>query len=277
MLLGSGCSTPTGTDQDLHDRMARYRAVLEDVRTPPAERLERCLALPDPDLAGDCALAMTRAAARQDRSTLATLCPRLPEGIWRSECWFEMAELVRSDDHADAVALCEQAGQFRDDCLQHLWQQPLRALVMRTGPQGFADGLPEAEALLREWEALQGASNEQTFRFWRHYYEAGFGGMTPLDLGVCDPLPALQRERCLEAAVASYESRLRAAARDVGLEAALCAPGAPERLLRHLGSIHTDLQVAPHWRLEQALAAFREDSCPMLGWDASRPRGRGPG
>jgi hypothetical protein len=250
--------------------MQRYQAALEDIKGSPRARFETCLGLEHPDLAGDCALAVLQHTRPDRRAGLVELCGGLPEGLWRQECHFILAESIRREDPEEAVALCELSGSFRDDCRQHLWQHDLHGLVTRLGPHGFAMGLEEAQAQHDRWATRLGASPEHSFRFWRHYYEAGFGSMRPLDLGACEALPDLQRERCLEAGVAVFEGSLRAAAKDVAVEAALCAPGPAGVVLERITGLAPELSCRPHPRLEQAAIAFRQDQCMMLAGDDLR-------
>lgn len=245
--------------------MEAYQQALNAPTGDAMARLIACLGVEDADLAGDCALAVARAAARQGDAEVEALCGRVPPGRWQAECYFELAEQLRSSDKPRAVALCDRTEPFRDDCRQHLWQGELKQLVNRTGPEGFAAQLELAEAMHDAWAALLGADAQHSHRFWRHYYQAGLGGMIPLDLEVCEPLPALHRERCLEAGVASFEANLELAMRDLRNQDVICSPRRPDLLLVQLGGIGPLGQVLPHPRLEEAVELFQQSSCMRMG------------
>jgi hypothetical protein len=268
LLLGCCNQPPPQPGPGIHETMERYQRALDTPEGDSQARLTACLALADPDLAGDCALAVARAEAPRGDAGVEALCERIPPGLWQAECYFELAEQLRSRDKARAVALCDRSEPFRDDCRQHLWQGELKQLVDRAGPEGFAAQLAQAEAMHDAWATLLGVDAQHSHRFWQHYYQAGLGGMIPLDLGVCEPLPALHRERCLEAGVASFEDNLEQAMRDLSNQDVICSPRRPDLLLEQIAEIGHLGRVIPHPRLEEAVELFQQSSCMRLGPEA---------
>ncbi len=263
MFALAGCE-PTTTEPGIHEQMENYQAALSEEPGPPEPRIQACLELVDPDLAGDCALKAARRAIRHGHGNAPELCPLLPEGLWRAECWFEAAELAGKRSAPDAIVLCDQAAPFVQDCRQHLWQGELKRLVDETGPSGFGGQLARAQAMHDAWEALLGEGDEFEFRFWRRYYQAGLGGMFPLDLAVCEPLPALQRERCLEAGVASWTERLEQALDKPKSRNLICSTP-PQELDLALARMGPTFDPEPHPRLERATLEIQRDSCAMFG------------
>jgi hypothetical protein len=260
LILGCSRAPAPSAEPGIHEHMVRYQHALNTRTGTTEERLAACLALVDPGLAGDCALVVTQEATSSGEDP-ARLCGLVPPGMWQAECFFEQAEALRQRDKPLAVALCQRAGAFAEDCQQHLWQGELKRLVDRGGPDAFGAQLEQAQALFEEWATLLGDDPRYRHNFWLHYYQAGLGGMIPLDLEVCEPLPALHRERCLEAGVASFEAMLEAAMRSLPNQDVICSPRYRERPLEQLGAIGPRGQVLPHPRLEEALEGFRQDSC----------------
>ncbi len=70
LLVLAGCSSPepAAKSHGLHERMERYQQALTGAAGGSPEQLAACLALEDPDLAGDCALVATREAAGRGRA-----------------------------------------------------------------------------------------------------------------------------------------------------------------------------------------------------------------
>ncbi len=188
----------------------------------------------------------------------------MPEGLWRDECWFEMAELTARKDVERAIAMCDRAVAFRQDCRQHLWQSKLKRTVDKLGPDHLAEGIAKAERMHDRWAGLLGAGDDFGFRFWRRYYQAALGSMRPLDLAVCGELPDLHSERCLEAGVASWTAHTEVVTRSISGELLLCEPGSGADVLARLASLGPETECVPHPRLEQAAVELRADSCPGL-------------
>lgn len=181
--------------------MAAYSALL-GLERPGPEDLRRCGELRDPDLAGDCALALSQRVAAQRKEPPATWCEEVPEGVWRAECWFQAAEVERRRGReAEAAALCRASGPFLNDCAQHLWQTRVHRLIHSNGKRPeFAAKLERAGQIYAEWAPYLAEGTDIEERFWTKYYQNGFEGAGHIDLAWCGDLPEDQRARCLEAA-----------------------------------------------------------------------------
>ncbi len=178
--------------------MNAYSTVLTDRAGEPQHRLEACSAIRTSALAGDCALVVARQAEDSNPGTMKDLCPLVPAGTWRHECWFELAEATRQRDPALAVSYCGHAGPFAPDCRQHLWQSLLWRIAR--SPGGLEKNLGKAEALGRRWTRLLSDDPEFEQRFWRQFYRASLTGSPPVDPARCQPLAVPHRSRCIEAA-----------------------------------------------------------------------------
>ena len=192
ILLAAACTEepPSGPAVD----MQAYSAALGDRASVPRDRIAACDAIGEPDLAGDCALVAAREAERMTPGSMEALCPLVPDGPWRHECWFELAEATRQRDPALAVTFCDRAGPFVQDCRQHLWQTLLWRIARSPGP--LTDKIEEATVLQRRWQRLLGDDPALEPRFWRQFYRAG---LTAGTLG-CAPLAEPHRTRCADAA-----------------------------------------------------------------------------
>jgi hypothetical protein len=264
-----GCG-PAPAEPSLHEQMERYQAALSEEPATATTKLEACGALQDPDLAGDCALKAAHRAIRHGHGEPDDLCPRLPGELWQAECWFEAAELAGRKSAREAIALCDRASPFVEDCRQHLWQDHVKRLVDQRGPDGFGELLPQAQELHDAWELLLGEGAEFEFRFWRRYYQAGLGAMSPLDLEVCEPLPALHRERCLEAAVAGWRERLEQALDRPKTRSLICDTP-PGRLDAALDRVGQPFEALPHPRLSETSREVQREGCAMFGHGGMEP------
>ncbi len=265
LLLTLAC--PSG---GLPDGAGEYVRLLSDEAMPTGTRIDRCLALPDPTLAADCALAAAEAAPAREDGRIEDWCPRLPVGVWRDECQFQAAErALASRDRQLATRLCLAAGRFTDECGYHLWQQPLRALIHRPGPSGFAERLPEARALYDAWASRLAASTDMEFRFWSRYFEMGFEPQFSVQLSACDPLEEPYRAQCVASGVLVWRHRLENAVIPPEAQGWFCARTAAEASVGALLAERTDipfvpgnLLTMPRPELDEALAWVRSTRCP---------------
>lgn len=209
-VAASGCAPDATQGPSPADR-AVYTAVVADARVTPRAGLARCSEIQDPALAGDCALHVVSAEARREDGRPAQWCGQVPAGTWRDECWFVSAEASkRRGNEAEAAGACLQAGAFRDDCAQHLWQSEVHRLIHRRGARGFAAALPDAEALHARWAPHLDAETDFSTRFWAKFYQNGFEGQGAfVDLDACDVLAEPHTERCVAAGVQMYARELR--------------------------------------------------------------------
>jgi hypothetical protein len=183
--------------------------VVSDKDSPADELLAACGAVGDDVLRGDCALHVVMTEARRPSGQPGALCARVPEGLWRAECWFVTAEHARKQQDVEtAAAACVEAGPFAADCAQHLWQGEVHRLIHRAGSGAFAEKLPAARKIHARWSALfAGMDDLGAFdqRFWAKFYQNGFEGQGSfVDLAACDVLEDGDAGRCVEAGVEMY-------------------------------------------------------------------------
>lgn len=246
LVLGAiACSEPTDRE--------RYRAILGGREAASGSAFDACGAIAAPGLRGDCRLAVIQRLEGED---LSGWCVGFEPGMWQEECWFLEAERRASAGQvAPAARACEQAGAFRADCAQHLWQGRVHGLIFGRGPGAFAEVLPAARSLHRRWSGPLAWDDGFEDRFWSRFYQNGFEGAGPrVMLGACDALPAVDAERCVAAGLELF-------ARELG-------PGLARGGLDPCGSVRPTLAEVlqfvpadPDTRLQVVLDAARED-CP---------------
>ncbi len=156
--------------------------------------LAPCAPIEDPDLKGDCQLALAERSRKASQ-----LCGQIQAEPWRSECWFSASEGAR-DAHklALAVSCCQQAGPFMESCSQHLWQADLQAVLRANPGRGFTPSQPAAEALYRKWMTTM--EGNMGTRFWTVYIRSVLqaGQATGAD---CLQLPSVYQTLCINIAV----------------------------------------------------------------------------
>jgi hypothetical protein len=136
-----------------------------------------CRALEDPTLRADCLLAVVEGQARAEPEATAALCEEVPEGTWRDECWFQLAERSDQPEH------CARAGLFADDCRLHALSSRLPRLLKASAPGEFE------QALAPELVDLGFAAED--LRPWSAAYRHALGRQRPLDRGSCAAAPPL--------------------------------------------------------------------------------------
>jgi hypothetical protein len=196
VALGFGCSDSGRHSQSADAR--RYAELVADPAPDPAVAMPACLALSEPTVQGECALAIALAARNQGAHSLDALCPTVPEGVWRDECWFMDAEYLHAADRdGAAAAACLRAGLFSHECGQHLWEPDLRRLVRSPKRQDMAARLRRADRLYAVW-APRLAGTDMDWRFWQYFFEA-----------VHELTPGVNLEECAVIADAALAMRCR--------------------------------------------------------------------
>jgi len=251
LLLGACQDRPT--DADLY----------QQVLTAPAAELgqdqARCGRIDDLDLRGDCVV--TLATRRRDADgppSPELLCATAPVGTWRDECLFVSAEAARKRGQRERAAeLCREAGGFKDDCGQHLWQGEVRSAIApsrRGAPQPtYAEALPVAREIYLRWAPLLEDDTDMSERFWRRFYQNGFERHERLDLSACEGLPDDHETRCQQAAVLLMLTRLDTDLRSSGID--------PCTLRQGVGPAAAALRVVPHPALDEALHQWQTERC----------------
>ena len=227
MVLGATVGCPAPSVDASADR-AVYLDVLSNRKIEPAEGLERCGTIVDGNLAGDCALHVVMVEARRPSGRPGQWCETVPVGTWRDECWFVSAESAkRARNLEEAARFCLEAGAFRDDCAQHLWQSEVHGLIHRRGSRAFADVLPKVEAVYDRWAPLLADQSDFDARFWAKFFQNGFEGQGGfVDLSHCDVLAKPHAARCEQAGTEMYARELAPRLSDARVD--LCAVPEPE-------------------------------------------------
>jgi hypothetical protein len=197
----AGCVTPP-TDQ------ARYLEVARDHRIAGEVGLSRCAEIVDPGLRADCSLLSASRAVQREPGGPERWCPQVPEGPYRDECWFEAAEWISRRNRKAAVERCLQAGDFLEDCSQHLWQEETRNLVFGAQARDFPEVIDQAQRIHDSWAPLLSSHMDFTDRFWARFFAFGFEQARGVDLNRCEPLPAPHLKRCRSAAGEVYGREL---------------------------------------------------------------------
>lgn len=155
--------------------------------------LEACGKIAFDDMATLCRIDVaSRAGAAADPEMAARACEIIPEGMWRDQCYFTVAEeLVASRDPLAAVGSCGGAGRYRGQCVGYVCTHyPFEPDAdMLATPSGVADAVSERlqaiDARLREHgfddDMSELASECFAHRLWLDFY---------LGSGVADPTHA---------------------------------------------------------------------------------------
>lgn len=179
------CSAAPGGSHDA------VLAALTDDSAPLERRLAGCARSPDPDLAGDCSLAVVTPVIRQGPGMATALCPELPGELWQAECWFVAAEAWYHHEQPELAArACRQAGPFRGECGQHLYQHPVRALVGSDVADHWPQRVGEARALHSQWRHWLGDQVTLEGRFWPLFFRTSFERAPQLGQAACDRVGA---------------------------------------------------------------------------------------
>lgn len=205
---GAGCDPDRGLTEP-----QRYLAAVEDPDISLDRGRSLCGSLSDPELAGECMLAVVSAVGRRGDGHLETLCAEVPAGVWGDECWFLAAEgAARAGRREDAARLCLQSGRFVNDCGQHLWQSEVRAIIAPRAPgapvPSFEEALPRARRVYDRWAPLLEEGTDMSYRFWRRFYQNGFERRGWISLRRCDPLEPEDRARCVDAGQRLFAQRV---------------------------------------------------------------------
>ncbi|MBN1336115.1 MAG: hypothetical protein JXB39_09155 [Deltaproteobacteria bacterium] len=265
LLLLLACGVENGSD----DRGA-YVDLLSAEDLATQARIEACLSLADPDLAGDCALVAAEAAPARGEGPIEAWCERFPAGPWQDECWFRAAEhaLARDRDPVRAARLCTTSGSFSAPCAVHLWAVGLLPILGRDGPEAFGSHLAEAAVLLERWmpEEIRDPAVEEGF--WGQYYAIGFERAPGVLPSACAPLDEPHRSRCETAAANVWSSRLATILRRTEALGSFCARTAASATVAALLTERADvppvpgrIQTEPTPALDAAVARLHESRC----------------
>jgi hypothetical protein len=212
--LSAACGPQPGS----HDREL-YLSALE--ASTPSEGLDRCRAIEQPTLKGDCITALLPALTGLPALDSAELCREIDAPTLRDECFFAAAEKAKDEgDLAGAAALCRLAGDFERDCSNHLWQGELRDAIHPGGIHTLVDEHERVRVVHARWREAFGLDEEYDKRFWEHCYQVAFERVELLDPALCERVP--EREACLDAVRTTYRAWLNDALRAQGARRQLC-------------------------------------------------------
>lgn len=252
-LLNACSPVPAESDALRYTRLVSLSA-------PEESQLQECAELSNPQLRGDCGLAVAQRVAASHAQPPETFCPQITEPVWRSECFFVAAEFHNDQDNIEtAAALCLQAALFTDHCSQHLWQRSLRTLTWHNGSQDFLEHLPDAQRLYDRWAPLLSSETDFPVRFWRRYYEGGFERARSIDLRACASLPQEARMRCRTAGCALFERQIEEIIRIPRAAEDLCASPPDADALSRSGPPQFNAHTDPD--LNAVIARLQETHC----------------
>ena len=141
----------------------------------------------------DCQLAVAENAGQPEA------CLRVESPALRGECFFVLAEgAAARQDRTAALEFCSLAGPYRNDCVQHLWDPPLRAKLRRADTPEKT--LQLATQVYCQWEDLLAEDEEFQSRFWERAWVVMHSRSGALRLSRCASLPGDQQLRCERAA-----------------------------------------------------------------------------
>jgi len=225
-----------------------------------AERFTACHKISKKVVVGECMLAVAQTAAQVRHEALSTYCPQLPDGLWKDECYFLAAESVKRHDREEAGAMCNAAGQFVDDCGQHLWQSAVGGIAPRTS-DGWEAALPKAERLYQKWAPILTESTDFASRFWQRFFQRTFEPQRVLDVTACDALEAPYDEHCAAAAAELYWRRVHMLVSFPDGAASFCEATQSNPSVEAVAKLPR-LEAIPHPALEPVVGDFRARCAP---------------
>ena len=253
--VAAGCSSGS---EALSDPQVYLRAIAEqglDVQ----ERFALCRSLRKDVRAGECMLAVAQRSAETQHRALGDYCPEIPKGVWRDECFFIAAEVVRRKDRSLAAELCARSGQFVDDCGQHLWQTAIGQIAPRSTSKWNA-ALPRAQRLYDEWAPVLDKDTDFSSRFWQRFYQRTLEPIRVLDLSACDALAPPHDARCTEAAAELYWRRVHMLVSFPDGKEQFCAASMSDESFTRVAALPR-LEAKPHPALEAVITTFKASEC----------------
>ena len=122
-----------------------------------------CEQVTEPDHRADCIAIVVEALPGGPE----TFCPRIPEGRWQDECWFDAAEMrLQAGSMEELIAHCDRAGRFREACKSHVGS----ALVDRTLRLDDAESVAAMRTLVADWSARSEVERDAE-NLWRLYWQ----------------------------------------------------------------------------------------------------------
>ena len=194
LLLGLGCETlGSGSGNTSADP---FLSAISGTDLDVEERVALCEQVVGPDNVADC-ISMVVAALPGGPEEF---CPRIPEGRWQDECWFDAAEMrleVGSMD--ELIGHCDRAGRFREACKSHVGST-LVDRTLRLG--GERESVAAMRSLVTEWSTYSEVERDAE-NLWRLYWQ-GRMERDP-NIGVADCRRVNHEPRICEQALQALE------------------------------------------------------------------------
>lgn len=193
-LLLTACDRGVATQEP---EARRYVRAVEGEGLTVDDRLTLCRGLGSPELAAECVAIVVK----DHDGSPSERCALIPEGRWRDECWFHIAERLGPEaTPADAVALCQRAGRFFQPCSSHVISQQVLRLAETTPADTRRARVHD---LAQAW-AQHSSSRTAATDVWRFYWQGEFSAAGAADPRRCAAEP--QPRPCEEALAATFRT-----------------------------------------------------------------------
>jgi hypothetical protein len=144
-------------------------------------------------------------------------CAALSAGPWRNECFFLLAD--EAQDPQRARTLCDQAGQYRNQCIGHAISRAISGIVRNDRPGEEPETMAALDAAIAPWIRGPGRSKRvETVMAQQLARRVGQDGFTT---ETCGQAPAVV---CQAAYAERMRSDVRAAGRPDGDWRSVCPP-----------------------------------------------------
>lgn len=176
-LFACGVSSPDGPTD-----IESYTAA--SVATDLSTGLARCSEIQSVELQGECVAFQVREHARNEPTASEQACAAIPEGIWRDECFFLLADgAIDATAPEKTAPYCRRAGRYLQPCFMHLLKAHAGQLRSRL-PEG------KAHEAYEEAVALGGSQAPKDFahRAWSVFFRSSGGEDRLYDTAACAEL-----------------------------------------------------------------------------------------
>lgn len=176
---------------------------------PLEEALRLCGAAGD--RAAACSAEVVRGRPEADVET----CAGIPDGQWRAECAFAVAERhARSRQRWEALAACGLAGRYYHECLYHAWTYEMQSAVQ--GGRRANDELESGRELVAFWGQLQTIGGDAHDTLWGDWWYFALNRNQPASLEDCASLATADKSRCESGTLGFVERAVATSLRDSG-------------------------------------------------------------
>lgn len=134
LCLGAGCQRESAS-LERSAQITAYTAALEGLDA------DACAALTDSSLRGDCLTATAiHLAGNKETAAAHAACARFPSdqedsALWRDECFFQIVDAAELRG-AVALAACQEAGRFTNQCASHVAARAVEEDILRYAQPG---------------------------------------------------------------------------------------------------------------------------------------------